>query len=131
MIFPTKCQNHVINCRVLDYIANLPFVFDPRQLPTLDLSIGKFTAIKAFQNPSPTLLGVVDLLKVQGGCDPQSDPPALWESPKGRFPTLSKIVSEVIWMPVTSVDLEKSFSQYKHEQLKGKPCGREHHRLVM
>ena len=31
-------------------------MFDPRQLPTLDRSIEKVRAMKAFQNPSSTLL---------------------------------------------------------------------------
>ena len=38
----------------------------------------------------------------------------LWESMAGRFPNLSSIAKEVIWMPVASVDVERSFSQYKH-----------------
>ena len=31
-----------------------------------------------------------------------------------RTPNLSKIAREHIWLRVTSVDLERSFSQYKH-----------------
>ena len=31
-----------------------------------------------------------------------------------RFPLLCKIATESIWMPVTSVDVERSFSNYKH-----------------
>ena len=37
-----------------------------------------------------------------------------WESMAGRFPNLCSIAKEVIWMPVDSVDVERSFSQYKH-----------------
>ena len=56
MIFPNKCQNYVINLPCFRLSSQIflayPFykvarVFDPRQLPTLDLSIEKFTAIKA------------------------------------------------------------------------------------
>ena len=32
----------------------------------------------------------------------------------GRFPLLSKIAVYYIWMSVTSVDVERSFSEYKH-----------------
>ena len=32
----------------------------------------------------------------------------------GRFPLLSKIALHSIWMPVTSVSVERRFSQYKH-----------------
>ena len=31
-----------------------------------------------------------------------------------RFPLLAAIASEMIWMPVTSVEAERSFSNYKH-----------------
>ena len=31
-----------------------------------------------------------------------------------HFPNLATIASLVIWMPVTLVDVERSFSQYKH-----------------
>ena len=31
-----------------------------------------------------------------------------------RFPILSAIARDAIWMPVTSVDVERSFSLYKH-----------------
>ena len=37
-----------------------------------------------------------------------------WDSMSGRFPLLSKIAVNYIWMPVTSVDIECSFSEYKH-----------------
>ena len=40
--------------------------------------------------------------------------PSFWGSMRGRFPLLSHIASDAIWMPVTSVDVERSFSQYKH-----------------
>ena len=33
---------------------------------------------------------------------------------QNRFPLLSAIASEAIWMPVACVDVERSFSQYKH-----------------
>ena len=40
--------------------------------------------------------------------------PAFWNANKSRFPLLQQISNKVIWMPVTSVDVERSFSQYKH-----------------
>ena len=33
---------------------------------------------------------------------------------RSRFPLLSAVAMEAIWMPVTSVDVESSLSQYKH-----------------
>ena len=37
-----------------------------------------------------------------------------WEGVWDRFPLLSSVAFSVIWMPVASVDVERSFSQYKH-----------------
>ena len=37
-----------------------------------------------------------------------------WEGVRDRFPNLATIASHVIWMPVASVDVERSFLQYKH-----------------
>ena len=31
-----------------------------------------------------------------------------------RFPVLAPIATDAIWKPVTSVDVERSFSQYQH-----------------
>ena len=40
--------------------------------------------------------------------------PAFWESMHSQFPLLSAVARDAIWMPVASVDVERSFSQYKH-----------------
>jgi len=37
-----------------------------------------------------------------------------------NIPLLEQIANKVIWMPVTSLDIERSFSQYKH--LLNKQC---------
>ena len=37
-----------------------------------------------------------------------------WEGMKDCFPNLAAIASHAIWMLVASVDVELSFSQYKH-----------------
>ena len=40
--------------------------------------------------------------------------PAFWQSVSDRYPSLSAVALDAIWMPVASVDCERSFSQYKH-----------------
>ena len=40
--------------------------------------------------------------------------PAFWKVMTERYPLLSVIAMDAIWMPVASVDCEHSFSQYKH-----------------
>ena len=37
-----------------------------------------------------------------------------WESMSHRYPDLARIDMDAMWMPVSSVDVERSFSQYKH-----------------
>ena len=37
-----------------------------------------------------------------------------WEGMGDRFPNLAAVASHAIWMPVASVNVERSFSQYKH-----------------
>ena len=39
---------------------------------------------------------------------------AYWYGMKTRFPIMSAIAKYVIWMPTTSVDVERNISQYKH-----------------
>ena len=40
--------------------------------------------------------------------------PSFWAREVGRFPIPSQIALNTIWMPVTSVDVERCFSQYKY-----------------
>ena len=40
--------------------------------------------------------------------------PDFWMSMQDQYPLLSAVANQVIWMPVASVDCERSFSQYKH-----------------
>ena len=71
--------------------------------------------MKALQDPSPTLLEewLIYTLYRDELPDPLSIP-EFWEVMKNRFPILSAIAADAIWMPVVSVDVERSFSQYKH-----------------
>lgn len=90
-------------------------IFDPRQLPMLTRDIGDYTAIKSFRDPSPELLEEW-LIYVQYR-DELPNPlhiSEFWEGMRDRFPNLAAIASHAIWMPVASVDVERSFSQYKH-----------------
>ena len=67
-------------------------------------------------NLSPELIEEF-LIYYQSSLDTLPDPFVLsdyWRSLSFRFPLLSSIAKRVIWMPVTSVDVERSFSQYKH-----------------
>ena len=91
-------------------------LFDPRQLPIITHDIGDYCAIKAFENPSPVLLEEF-LIYCQSPIDSLPNPLVLsgfWDSMQDRFLNLSSIARDAMWMPVSSVDVETSFSQYKH-----------------
>ena len=92
-------------------------VFDPRQLPCLSHDIANYEdEIKALKEPSQELM---DEWLIYTQFQPDALPsalelPSFWASMVGRFPLLSQIALNAIWMPVTSVDVERSFSQYKY-----------------
>ena len=91
-------------------------LFDPRQLPIITHDIGDYCAIKAFENPSPVLLEEF-LIYCQSPIDSLPNPLVLsgfWDSMQDRLLNLSSIARDAMWMPVSSVDVERSFSQYKH-----------------
>ena len=92
-------------------------VFDPRQLPIVDRDIALYgEAIKMFKDPSAALLEewLIYTQFRQDALPTSVELPAFWDGMKGRFPLLATIAVDAMWMPVTSVDVERSFSQYKH-----------------
>ena len=91
-------------------------IFDPRQLPALDHDIqvyGNF--LKQLSNPAQELLEewLIYTQYTNEGVSSLADL-ELWDSMSSRFPLLARIATESIWMPVTSVDVERSFSNYKY-----------------
>ena len=89
-------------------------IFDPRQLPTLTHNIGDYTAIKSLEDPSPELLEEW-LIYVQYR-EELPNPfqiSEFWNRMKDQFPNLAAIASNTIWVPVASVDVERSFSHYE------------------
>ena len=90
-------------------------IFDTRQLPTLGCDIGNYGAVTALANPSTQLSE--EWLIYTRWSDALPNPFNIldfWKGVSERFPALSSIAVDALWMPVTSVDVERSFSQYKH-----------------
>ena len=78
--------------------------------------ISDYSAIPSLKDPSPALLEEW-LIYVQYNCDDLPNPfhvNDFWKGVHARFPNLAAIAMQAIWMPVASVDVERSFSQYKH-----------------
>ena len=73
-------------------------IFDPGQLPCITHDIEEF---QIYVNYKDDLLNPFNI-------------PAFWNANKSRFHLLQEIANKFIWMPVTSIDVEHPFSQYKH-----------------
>ena len=87
-------------------------------MPIIEHDIADFSVIPGLDNPSPQLLEEW-LIYVQYKEGTLLNTPALsafWENVTtcDRFLLLSVVASEAIWMPGASVDVGRSFSQYKH-----------------
>ncbi|ESP02112.1 hypothetical protein LOTGIDRAFT_157260 [Lottia gigantea] len=86
-------------------------LFDPRQLGMLSHDIEQYQSM-----PSNELVHEFQLY-VQLTPDDIPDTfnvSAFWHSMSHCFPLLAAVAKDAIWMPVASVDVERSFSQYKH-----------------
>ena len=84
-------------------------VFNPLQLPSVTHEISEYTTIASLNNPSPELLQEWLMYTQYSEILPTPfSLPDFWSSVKDRFPLLAAIASEMIWMPVTSVEAETS-----------------------
>ncbi|XP_072178106.1 uncharacterized protein [Diadema setosum] len=91
-------------------------IFDPRQLGSISLDIGDYQRIPGLSNLEPAVVeewSMYTRLKAKEIPVPL-DLQRFWESMSSRYPHLARIAKDAIWMPVSSVDVERSFSQYKH-----------------
>ncbi|XP_041480924.1 uncharacterized protein LOC121428390 [Lytechinus variegatus] len=105
----------------LDQHPAMPFykaarIFDPRQLVSISLDIDDY------QHAIPDLTAAAIQTEewlMYTHLNPSHIPEPLnltefWKSMSVRFPGLASIAMDAMWMPVSSVDVERSFSQYKH-----------------
>ena len=84
------------------------WIFDPSQLPTLRKEIGDY-AMGAVKIHLPNCLNGSSSYTLNRDELPDLQSiPEFWEGMKNRFPILSAIAADAIWMPVVSVDVECS-----------------------
>lgn len=111
-----KLDGHLKNHPAYDFYQAVR-VFDPRQLPCISHDIDEYgSRVKALQNPSTDLMEewLIYTKFREDNLPILLELPSFWSGMTGRFPLLSSIALDAIWLPVTSVDVERSFSQYKH-----------------
>ena len=102
-------------------------IFYPAQLPSLSLNIANYTAITAFEEASAELFNewsvYTNIFQEENAVPDDLSVgtlAAFWKSLQERFPTLSAVAREAIWIPVSSVDVERSFSQYMLNEFVGR-----------
>ena len=84
----------------------------------MDHDITQYDLIPGLKNPTPELVEewLISTQFQQSSIPTPFDLSSFWESMSmcSRFPLLSAVAMEAIWMPVASVDVEQRFSNYKH-----------------
>ena len=84
-------------------------VFDPRQLPVLSKKLADFQSI-------PNITAAVDewqiYLDIAANEEVPEDITAFWRAVESRLPQLAALARAYIALPVSSVDVERSFSKY-------------------
>ena len=94
-------------------------IFYPHQLPAVGHVIADYGQdIKDLRNPPPELweewLIYISTQFKEDALPVPLELTTFWHSMESRFPQLSSIDLDAIWLPVTSVDAESFLSQDKH-----------------
>ncbi len=112
----TKFEKHINSHSALP-LFNAIQCFNPQFIQSFQNrhSLANYNLILEFQNPSNTLItewsiycGLVEIFE-EGDLDLNQ----YWQEKKRSLPNLSKIALVYIWLPVSGVDVERSFSNYK------------------
>ena len=106
-----KLDKHLSGLPAYNYYKSVR-IFDPRQLPALDHDIqvyGNF--LKQLSNPSQELLEewLIYTQYTNEGVSSLADLEKCWDSMSSRFPLPARITTESIWMPVTSLDVQRTY----------------------
>ena len=91
-------------------------ILDPRRLPVLSHDIADYSALPRLATPTAEMLNDWQVY-VRYPADEIPEPldlPLFWTTVSERFPHLAAMALDVMWLPVASVDVERSFSLYKH-----------------
>ena len=89
-------------------------VFDPRLLGSFSHDIEHYRTIPELAAPSNELAHEFQMYCLYNDVPDPLDLCSFWKSMSHRFPLLAQVARKSIWMPVSSVDVERSFSEYKH-----------------
>src|SRR6266540_5919841 len=112
----TKFEKHINSHSALP-LFNAIQCFNPQFIQSFQNrhSLANYNLILEFQNPSNTLITewsiYCGLVEIFGEVD--LDLNQYWQEKKRSLPNLSKIALVYIWLPVSGVDVEHSFSNYK------------------
>ena len=112
-----KFEKHINNHSSLELFKSIR-CFDPKyiQAETTRQNIYLYSKILEFKNPSNDLLNewsVYCNLQNDFLEDQEMNLDSYWKDLSRSLPVLSKIALIYIWLPVSGVDVERSFSAYK------------------
>ena len=95
---------------------NAVCIFDPQQLAIVEHNIADYEVIPGLQCLSTELHEewLIYMRLPPSSVVTSTTIPAFWKGMTEHYPLLSAIAIDAVWIPVTSVDYEHSFSQYKH-----------------
>ena len=112
----TKFEKHVDSHSALP-LFNAIQCFNPQFIQSSQSrhNLSNYNLISEFQNPSNVIItewsiycGLVEIFE-EGNLDLN----LYWQKKKDNLPNLSKLALIYIWLPVSGVDVERSFSNYK------------------
>lgn len=110
-----KLSKHIDRSTAMNFYRKCR-VFDPRQVGMVPSDITRYTSIRGLESPTQDLRDEWGVY-IQAAKEEHAenfDLDVYWKGMSVRTPNLARIARENIWQRTTSVDVERSFSQYKH-----------------
>ncbi len=110
-----KCEKHISNHPTLPLFKAIQ-CFDPRyiQSNTARHNMGDYRIIEEFQFPNDTLIQEWAIYcGLNESIEEFKDLDIYWRGKSHLLPELSSLALIYIWLPVSGVDIERSFSSYK------------------
>ena len=110
-----KCEKHISNHPALPLFKAIQ-CFDPRfiQSNTAHHNMGDYRIIEEFKFPTDTLIQEWAIYcELNESIEEFNDLNRYWQGKLNLLPELSSLALIYIWLPVSGVDVERSFSSYK------------------
>ena len=108
-----KLSKHVDGSEAMGYFK-LCRIFDPRVLPRIPTDINHYCQLRGFENPDNELMTEWQIYIATREIPEDIELDQFWQSMAHPTPKMTAIAMDHIWSRTTSVDCERSFSQYNN-----------------